>query len=142
RAEHALGKDVRGAMIAVPPSFDALQRRAVFDAARLAGLSEVSLVNAPTAALARWSAVERGPRRVALVSLGAGSFDITLADTEAGQVTVLANAGDPTLGGDDFDRRVVLHWLEALRKRGQDVADDPGALRALFDAAQRVRHEL
>ncbi len=142
-AEADLGTEVRRAVITVPAYFDDAQRQATRDAARLAGLDAVRIVNEPTAAgLAYGLGQSQRGERLAVYDLGGGTFDVTVLDivpsAEGGSgadcFQVLSTAGDTALGGDDIDRAIAGHWME----RDGFAAD--GLERALVvEAAERAK---
>jgi molecular chaperone DnaK (HSP70) len=143
-AELDLGCAVRRAVITVPAYFDDAQRQATRDAARLAGLDAVRIVNEPTAAaLAYGLGQSRRNERIAVYDLGGGTFDVTILDIVPGEsigagadcFQVLATAGDTALGGDDIDRAIVGWWIASGR-----VAPATAAERAeLVAAAERAK---
>ncbi len=115
RAELSLGGSLQGAVITVPAYFDDAQRQATKDAARLAGLEVLRLLNEPTAAAVAYG-LDNGAEGVyAVYDLGGGTFDISILRLSKGVFEVIATGGDSALGGDDFDRRIV-DW--ALRETG------------------------
>jgi molecular chaperone DnaK (HSP70) len=143
-AEADLGTQVRRAVITVPAYFDDAQRQATRDAARLAGLEAVRIVNEPTAAaLAYGIGQTRRAERIAVYDLGGGTFDVTVLDIVPGEdagtgadcFQVLATAGDTALGGDDVDRAVARRWIEA--DPTLVAADHDRA--ALVEAAERAK---
>lgn len=111
RAEQALGKDVQKAVITVPAYFDDAARMATKDAARLAGLEVLRLVNEPTAAALAYGLDNSAEGIYAVYDLGGGTFDISLLKMEKGVFQVLATGGDAMLGGDDFDHEVAELFL-------------------------------
>jgi len=112
RAEAALGGALQGAVITVPAYFDDAQRQATRDAARLAGIEVLRLLNEPTAAAVAYG-LDKGSEGIfAIYDLGGGTFDVSLLRLRQGMFEVLATAGNTTLGGDDFDRRLA-DWLQA-----------------------------
>ncbi len=158
RAEEALGGELVGAVITVPAYFDDAQRQATKDAARLAGLEVLRLLNEPTAAAVAYG-LDNGSEGVyAVYDLGGGTFDISILRLTRGVFEVMATGGDSALGGDDFDRRIV-EW--ALRETGiVDAAADgtdhddpidsaraagvltPGDIRALMVEGRRAKEAL
>ncbi len=121
RAEAALGGDLVGAVITVPAYFDDAQRQATKDAARLAGLNVLRLLNEPTAAAIAYG-LDNGSEGVyAVYDLGGGTFDISILRLSRGVFEVLATNGDSALGGDDFDRRIYC-WM--LEQAGLSVIND------------------
>ena len=133
RAEAALDGELDGVVITVPAYFDDAQRQATKDAARLAGLTVLRLLNEPTAAALAYGLDKNEEGLFAVFDLGGGTFDISILKLEGGVFQVLTTGGDSRLGGDDFDRDVAEHYL-----RQQGV--DPGrcspevAARALAEA--------
>lgn len=121
-AEATLGGELVGAVITVPAYFDDAQRQATKDAATLAGLSVLRLINEPTAAAVAYGLDNDDEGIVAIYDLGGGTFDISLLKMQSGVFEVLATAGDTALGGDDIDNAIV-EWL--LRKAGiGNLADE------------------
>lgn len=113
RAEAALGGELAGAVITVPAYFDDAQRQATKDAARLAGLNVLRLLNEPTAAAIAYG-LDNGAEGVyAVFDLGGGTFDISILKLSRGIFEVLATGGDSALGGDDFDHRIYCWAIEA-----------------------------
>jgi len=112
RAELALGGELAGAVITVPAYFDDAQRQATRDAARLAGLHVLRLLNEPTAAAIAYGLDHASEGIYAIYDLGGGTFDISILRMQRGVFEVLATNGDSALGGDDFDR-LVYGWLMA-----------------------------
>ncbi|MBW2529208.1 MAG: Hsp70 family protein [Deltaproteobacteria bacterium] len=143
RAEEVLAAEVDDAVIAVPAYFGERQRHALTDAARLAGLPLAGLLNDTTAAAIAHGFDRRDTQRLAVLDLGAGSFDVTIVEYGHGVFQVLAHAGDTMLGGDDLDRAIVEHLLDAFQRAERiDLSDDPTALLRLFEAARTAKHEL
>ncbi len=112
RAELALGGELIGAVITVPAYFDDAQRQATKDAARLAGLNVLRLLNEPTAAAIAYGLDNASEGIYAVYDLGGGTFDISILRLSKGVFEVLATNGDSALGGDDFDRRIYCWMLE------------------------------
>ena len=111
RAEASLGGELTGAVITVPAYFDDAQRQATKDAARLAGLNVLRLLNEPTAAAIAYGLDNAAEGTYAVYDLGGGTFDISILKLTRGVFEVLATNGDPALGGDDFDQRLAV-WLK------------------------------
>jgi len=112
RAEAALGGDLVGAVITVPAYFDDAQRQATKDAAKVAGINVLRLLNEPTAAAIAYGLDNASEGIYAVYDLGGGTFDISILKLTKGVFEVLATNGDSALGGDDFDRRVYCWMLE------------------------------
>ena len=115
RAEHSLGGELTGAVITVPAYFDDAQRQATKDAARLAGLEVLRLLNEPTAAAIAYGLDNAAEGIYAVYDLGGGTFDISILRLSQGVFEVLATNGDSALGGDDFDQRLFCWMLEQAR---------------------------
>jgi molecular chaperone HscA len=138
RAQAALGGPITGAVITVPAYFDDAQRQATKDAAEQAGLTVLRLLNEPTAAAVAYG-LDRSAQGVFLVyDLGGGTFDVSLLQLSGGVFEVLATGGDATLGGDDFDRRIVDWFVAEL----EDLHWQPADLAALLAAARQVKQAL
>jgi len=115
RAEAALGGELVGAVITVPAYFDDAQRQATKDAARLAGLDVLRLLNEPTAAAIAYGLDHGSEGLYAVYDLGGGTFDISILRLTRGVFEVMATGGDTALGGDDFDRCLADYFLSANR---------------------------
>ena len=115
RAELALGGQLTGAVITVPAYFDDAQRQATKDAARLAGLNVLRLLNEPTAAAIAYGLDNAAEGIYAVYDLGGGTFDISILKLSKGVFQVLATGGDSALGGDDFDHRVFCWIIEQAK---------------------------
>ena len=137
RAERALGRAVGSAVITVPAYFDDAARSATKDAARLAGLDVLRLVNEPTAAALAYGLDKQAEGVFAVYDLGGGTFDISLLRLEKGVFQVLATGGDTALGGDDFDHAIAERFLA---ERGEEVS--PGEARQTLQIARRAKEEL
>ncbi|CAG0993868.1 heat shock 70kDa protein 1/2/6/8 [Methylophilaceae bacterium] len=115
RAEKALGGELTGAVITVPAYFDDAQRQATKDAARLAGLTVLRLLNEPTAAAVAYGLDNASEGVYVIYDLGGGTFDVSILRLTKGVFEVLATNGDSALGGDDFDRRIFCWVLEQAK---------------------------
>jgi molecular chaperone HscA len=123
RAEASLGGRLAGAVVTVPAYFDDAQRQATKDAARLAGLEVLRLLNEPTAAAIAYGLDNAAEGTYAVYDLGGGTFDISILRLSKGVFEVLATNGDSALGGDDFDHRVYCWVIEAARLPPLSPAD-------------------
>ncbi len=139
RAEDVLGGDLVGAVITVPAYFDDAQRQATKDAARLAGLNVLRLLNEPTAAAVAYGLDQHAEGLVAIYDLGGGTFDISILRLTGGVFEVLATGGDSALGGDDFDH-AIAGWI--VEQAGVSANLDPGAQRQLLQAACAAKEAL
>lgn len=138
RAEDTMGDDLFGAVITVPAYFDDAQRQATKDAAQLAGLNVLRLINEPTAAAIAYG-LDNGSEGVyAIYDLGGGTFDISILRLTRGVFEVVATGGDSALGGDDYDQALV-DWVLAQTGRSADGAADKAALK---QAARRCKEAL
>lgn len=138
-AEATLGGDLVGAVITVPAYFDDAQRQATKDAAALAGIQVLRLLNEPTAAAVAYG-LDRGDRgTIAVYDLGGGTFDVSILKLEQGVFEVLATAGDTALGGDDIDNAIV-EWM--LVEAGLDGLPDEAARAAAKRAARTAKEAL
>ena len=116
RAEKSLGGELRGAVITVPAYFDDAQRQATKDAARLAGLNVLRLLNEPTAAAVAYGLDNSAEGTFVIYDLGGGTFDVSILKLTKGVFEVLATNGDSALGGDDFDHRIYCWILDKIRE--------------------------
>lgn len=139
RAEERLGGELVGAVVTVPAYFDDAQRQATKDAARLANLNVLRLLNEPTAAALAYGLDNEAEGVYMVYDLGGGTFDVSLLKLTKGVFEVLATGGNAALGGDDFDHRLFCHVLEQHHELGILEADDK---RHLLDAARRAKEAL
>ncbi|KEZ27863.1 chaperone protein HscA [Pseudomonas amygdali pv. tabaci str. ATCC 11528] len=139
RAESTLGGELVGAVITVPAYFDDSQRQATKDAARLAGLNVLRLLNEPTAAAVAYGLDQKAEGVVAIYDLGGGTFDISILRLTGGVFEVLATGGDTALGGDDFDH-AIANWIVTDAGLSADI--DPSAQRSLLQAACSAKEAL
>ena len=139
RAEETLGGALDGVVITVPAYFDDAQRQATRDAAQLAGVHALRLLNEPTAAAIAYGLDTGEEGLVAIYDLGGGTFDISLLRLAKGVFEVLATGGDSALGGDDLDH-ALAEWL--LAKAGCQAPLQPAQSRALLLAARQAKEQL
>lgn len=137
RAVSTLGGDIEGAVITVPAYFDEAQRQATKDAATLAGLPVLRLLNEPTAAAVAYGLDSAEEGVIAVYDLGGGTFDISILRLHRGVFEVLATGGDTALGGDDFDA-VIADWVLAQTKNESLEAGNYRALQAKARAAKEA----
>ena len=138
RAEETLGGELAGAVITVPAYFDEAQRQATKDAATLAGLKVLRLLNEPTAAAVAYGLDNAAEGVHAIYDLGGGTFDISILRLHQGVFEVLATGGDSALGGDDFDH-AIAEWV--MREAGI-TSPDAEAQRRLLQTARKVKEAL
>jgi len=142
RAEAALEKPVERAVITVPAYFDDSARTATRDAARVAGLEVLRLVNEPTAAALAYGLDKGSEGLYAVYDLGGGTFDFSLLRLEKGVFQVLATGGDTALGGDDFDRLLAERMLAERKRDGIADQIDEGAVKAALALARHMKEQL
>ena len=139
RAEDTFSDDLYGAVITVPAYFDDAQRQATKDAAQMAGLNVLRLINEPTAAAIAYGLDQAAEGIYAVYDLGGGTFDISILRLSRGVFEVLATGGDSALGGDDYDR-ALADWV--LQQSGHRAALTPGDLAQLRISARRCKETL
>ncbi|KAK4604814.1 hypothetical protein RGQ29_013040 [Quercus rubra] len=146
-AEAFLGQPIKNAVITVPAYFNDSQRQATKDAGTIAALNVMRIINEPTAAAIAYGldkkASKKGEQNVLIFDLGGGTFDVSLLTIEEGIFEVKATAGDTHLGGEDFDNRLVNHFVaEFKRKNKKDISGNARALRRLRTACERAKRTL
>merc|ERR1711881_691173 len=146
-AEAYLGKTVTNAVVTVPAYFNDSQRQATKDAGTISGLEVMRIINEPTAAAIAYGLdrkdEKKGERNVLIFDLGGGTFDVSLLTIEEGIFEVKSTAGDTHLGGEDFDNRLVNHFVnEFKRKHKKDLTSNARALRRLRTACERAKRTL
>jgi molecular chaperone HscA len=139
RGAAALGGELDGVVITVPAYFDDAQRQGTKDAARLAGLHVLRLLNEPTAAAIAYGLDSGQEGVIAVYDLGGGTFDISILRLHRGVFEVMATGGDSALGGDDFDH-LLADWIKA--QAGLEGQLDASTQRELLDVAAAVKHSL
>ena len=138
RAEDTFADDIYGAVITVPAYFDDAQRQATKDAAKLAGLNVLRLINEPTAAALAYGLDNASEGIYAVYDLGGGTFDISVLRLSQGVFEVLSTGGDSALGGDDYDRALARYALDATGKKVLTDSDKS----AVLVAARRCKEAL
>ena len=144
-AEAFLGDSVTEAVITVPAYFDDSQRQATKDAGKIAGLEVKRIINEPTAAALAYGLdkAEKKDEKIAVFDLGGGTFDISILELGDGVFEVKSTNGDTHLGGADFDRVLVNHFVDEFKKeQGIDLSDDNAAMQRLRDEAEKAKIEL
>jgi len=141
RAEMSLGGPLAGVVITVPAYFDDAQRQATKDAARLAGLSVLRLLNEPTAAAIAYGLDKAAEGTFAIYDLGGGTFDISILHLSKGVFEVLSTGGDSALGGDDFDH-AIAEWFCTQHGIGGMAALPPTSQRSLLAASRKAKEVL
>merc|ERR1719186_699283 len=146
-AEAFLGRDVADAVITVPAYFNDAQRQATKDAGVIAGLNVLRIINEPTAAAIAYGLDKKskgaGETNVLIFDLGGGTFDVSILTMDDGIFAVKSTAGDTHLGGEDFDNRMVDHFVKEIsRKQKKDITGNKRALRRLRTACERAKRTL
>nr|AAA28627.1 heat shock cognate 4 [Drosophila melanogaster] len=144
-AEAYLGKTVTNAVITVPAYFNDSQRQATKDAGTIAGPNVPRIINEPTAAAIAYGLDKKavGERNVLIFDLGGGTFDVSILSIDDGIFEVKSTAGDTHLGGEDFDNRLVTHFVQEFkRKHKKDLTTNKRALRRLRTACERAKRTL
>ncbi|MFD1185949.1 Fe-S protein assembly chaperone HscA [Pontibacter rugosus] len=144
RAEHSLKTPVNRAVITVPAYFNDSQRQATRDAGKLAGLEVLRIVNEPTAAaLAYGIGIDPNEEKtVAVYDLGGGTFDISILSIHQGIFEVLSTNGDTYLGGDDFDRAIINHWIQENQLIADTINQDKNLSQELRLKAEEAKKTL
>merc|ERR1712038_1388631 len=146
-AEAYLGQPVKDAVVTVPAYFNDAQRQATKDAGVIAGLNVLRIVNEPTAAAIAYGLDKKKQntkeKNVLIFDLGGGTFDVSILSIDDGIFEVKSTAGDTHLGGEDFDNRMVEHFVkEFQRKHKKDITGNKRALRRLRTACERAKRTL
>lgn len=142
-AEAFLGEKVTEAVITVPAYFDDSQRQATKDAGKIAGLEVKRIINEPTAAALAYGLEGKKDEKIAVFDLGGGTFDVSVLELGDGVFEVRSTNGDTHLGGEDFDNRIVNHFLDVFKQEeGIDLKSDKAAMQRLKDEAEKAKKEL
>ena len=142
-AEAYLGETVTEAVITVPAYFNDSQRQATKDAGTIAGLTVKRIINEPTAAALAYGIDKEDDQKIMVYDLGGGTFDVSIIEIENGAFTVLATGGDTSLGGDDFDQRIVDYAVAEFKKSDRIyLTRDPAAMGRLKEEAEKAKKEL
>jgi len=143
-AEAYLGKKVTHAVVTVPAYFNDAQRQATKDAGVIAGLNVMRIINEPTAAAIAYGMDKKeGEKNVLVFDLGGGTFDVSLLTIDNGVFEVVATNGDTHLGGEDFDQRVMEHFIKLYKKKkGKDLRKDVRAVQKLRREVEKAKRAL
>jgi molecular chaperone DnaK len=142
-AEAFLGEKVSEAVITVPAYFNDSQRQATKDAGKIAGLEVKRIINEPTAAALAYGLEGKKDEKIAVFDLGGGTFDVSVLELGDGVFEVKSTNGDTHLGGEDFDNRIVNHFLDVFKQtEGIDLKGDKAAMQRLKDEAEKAKKEL
>merc|ERR1712176_298434 len=142
-AENYLGKEVKHAVITVPAYFNDQQRQSTKDAGVIAGLNVLRIINEPTAAAIAYGLDKKTEKNILVYDLGGGTFDVSLLTIDNGVFEVVATNGDTHLGGEDFDQRVMQHFMKIFNKKhSKDMSKDKRALQKLRREAEKAKRAL
>jgi len=143
-AEAYLGKTIKNAVVTVPAYFNDAQRQATKDAGTISGLNVLRIINEPTAAAIAYGLDKKdGEKNILVFDLGGGTFDVSILSIDDGVFEVLATNGDTHLGGEDFDQRIMQHFLGIFKKKtGKDASVDKKALQKLRREAEKAKRAL
>jgi molecular chaperone DnaK len=142
-AEAFLGEKVTEAVITVPAYFNDSQRQATKDAGKIAGLEVKRIINEPTAAALAYGLESKKDEKIVVFDLGGGTFDVSVLELGDGVFEVKSTNGDTHLGGEDFDNRIVNHFLDVFKnEQGIDLKSDKAAMQRLKDEAEKAKKEL
>lgn len=143
-AEAYLGKTVTHAVVTVPAYFNDAQRQATKDAGVIAGLTVMRIINEPTAAAIAYGIDKKdGEKNILVFDLGGGTFDVSLLTIDSGVFEVVATNGDTHLGGEDFDQRVMEHFIKLYKKKkGKDIRKDNRAVQKLRREVEKAKRAL
>merc|ERR1712093_78612 len=142
-AENFLGKEVTNAVVTVPAYFNDAQRQSTKDAGSIAGLNVLRIINEPTAAAIAYGLDKKTEKNIVVYDLGGGTFDVSLLTIDNGVFEVLATAGDTHLGGEDFDQRVMQHFMQVFKKKtGKDMSKDKRSLQKLRKEVEKTKRAL
>merc|ERR1719463_154576 len=127
-AENYLGKEVNHAVVTVPAYFNDAQRQSTKDAGSIAGLNVLRIINEPTAAAIAYGLDKQAEKNILVYDLGGGTFDVSLLTIDNGVFEVVATSGDTHLGGEDFDQRLIEHFIDKFNKaHGVNMSKDKKA---------------
>ena len=144
-AEDYLGQEVKDSIITVPANFNDSQRQSTINAAKIAGLNVIQIINEPTAAAITFGLEFQSDkkRNVCMFDLGGGTFDITIIEIENRTLKVIATGGDSHLGGEDFDNALVNYCVEEFKKKNKiDISNNRKALLRLKIACEKAKIDL
>jgi len=143
-AEEYLGKKVKNAVVTVPAYFNDAQRQATKDAGTIAGLNVMRIINEPTAAAIAYGLDKKdGEKNILVFDLGGGTFDVSLLTIDNGVFEVVSTNGDTHLGGEDFDQRVMEHFIKLYKKKkGKDIRKDNRAVQKLRREVEKAKRAL
>jgi len=142
-AENYLGKEVKHAVVTVPAYFNDAQRQSTKDAGSISGMNVLRIINEPTAAAIAYGLDKKAEQNILVYDLGGGTFDVSLLTIDNGVFEVVATNGDTHLGGEDFDQRVMQHFMKIFNKKhNKDMGKDKRALQKLRREVEKTKRAL
>merc|ERR1712144_143850 len=142
-AENYLGKEVKHAVITVPAYFNDAQRTSTKDAGTISGMNVLRIINEPTAAAIAYGLDKKTEKNILVYDLGGGTFDVSLLTIDNGVFEVVATNGDTHLGGEDFDQRVMEHFMKVFEKKHKkDMSKDKRAIQKLRKEVEKTKRAL
>merc|ERR1711920_655304 len=142
-AENYLGKEVKHAVITVPAYFNDAQRQSTKDAGTISGMNVLRIINEPTAAAIAYGLDKKTEKNILVYDLGGGTFDVSLLTIDNGVFEVVATNGDTHLGGEDFDQRVMQHFMKIFQKKhSKDMSKDKRAVQKLRREVEKAKRAL
>merc|ERR1711879_470899 len=142
-AENYLGKEVKHAVITVPAYFNDAQRQSTKDAGVISGMNVLRIINEPTAAAIAYGLDKKAEKNILVYDLGGGTFDVSLLTIDNGVFEVVATNGDTHLGGEDFDQRVMQHFMKMFQKKhGKDMSKDKRSIQKLRREVEKTKRAL
>merc|ERR1711935_258424 len=142
-AENYLGKEVKHAVVTVPAYFNDAQRTSTKDAGSISGLNVLRIINEPTAAAIAYGLDKKTEKNILVYDLGGGTFDVSLLTIDNGVFEVVATNGDTHLGGEDFDQRVMAHFIKMFNKKhNKELTKDKRALQKLRREVEKAKRAL
>merc|ERR1719262_120970 len=142
-AENYLGKEVKHAVVTVPAYFSDAQRQATKDAGTISGMNVLRIINEPTAAAIAYGLDKKTEKNILVYDLGGGTFDVSLLTIDNGVFEVVATNGDTHLGGEDFDQRVMQHFIKIFNKKNnKDMSKDKRSMQKLRREVEKTKRAL
>merc|ERR1711861_17247 len=142
-AEAYLGKEVKHSVVTVPAYFNDAQRQATKDAGSISGMNVLRIINEPTAAAIAYGLDKKSEQNILVYDLGGGTFDVSLLTIDNGVFEVVATNGDTHLGGEDFDQRVMEHFIKVFEKKHKkDMSKDKRAIQKLRREVEKTKRAL
>merc|ERR1712079_877046 len=142
-AENYLGKEVKHAVVTVPAYFNDAQRQSTKDAGTISGMNVLRIINEPTAAAIAYGLDKKTEKNILVYDLGGGTFDVSLLTIDNGVFEVVATNGDTHLGGEDFDQRVMQHFMKIFQKKhGKDMSKDKRSVQKLRREVEKTERAL